>query len=102
MTYRLLRSWKDGVAQHAGTLEDYAHLADGLLAVYAATFEERFFGAARDLMDDTLAHFGESYTQRSCALQFEPDFDLDAELSSARRVTGRDDSGAHLSTEIEP
>ena len=51
---------------------------------------------------DTLAHFGESYTQRSCALQFEPDFDLDAELSSARRVTGRDDPGAHLSTEIEP
>jgi [NiFe] hydrogenase diaphorase moiety large subunit len=51
---------------------------------------------------DTLAHFGESYTQRSCALQFEPDFDLDAELSSARRVTGRDDPGAHLSTEAGP
>ena len=51
---------------------------------------------------DTLAHFGESYEQRSCALQFEPDFDLDAELSGARRVTGRDDAGAHLSTEIEP
>lgn len=51
---------------------------------------------------DTLAHFGESYTQRTCALKFEPDFDLDAELSSARRVTGRDDPGAHLSTENEP
>jgi [NiFe] hydrogenase diaphorase moiety large subunit len=51
---------------------------------------------------DTLAHFGESYTQRTCALQFEPDFDLEAELSSARRVTGRDDPGAHLETEINP
>jgi [NiFe] hydrogenase diaphorase moiety large subunit len=51
---------------------------------------------------DTLAHFGERYTQRSSARQFEPDFDLEAELSSARRVTGRDDPGAHLETEIKP
>ncbi|MEA2027211.1 MAG: hypothetical protein U9O18_11015, partial [Chloroflexota bacterium] len=55
---RLLRSWKDGRAQHAGTLEDHAHLADGLLALYEATFEERFFVAARDLADLVLEHFG--------------------------------------------
>jgi [NiFe] hydrogenase diaphorase moiety large subunit len=48
---------------------------------------------------DTLAHFGQAYTQRSTAAQFQPDIDLDAELSSARRVTGRTDAGAHLSTE---
>ncbi len=54
---RLLRSWKDGRAQHAGTLEDHAHLADGLLALYEASFEERFFVAARDLADLILAHF---------------------------------------------
>ena len=30
---RTLRSWKDGKAQHSGTLEDYANLADGLLAL---------------------------------------------------------------------
>ena len=48
---RLLRSWKDGRAQHAGVLEDHAHLADGLLALYAATFDERWYIAARDLAE---------------------------------------------------
>jgi len=55
---RLLRSWKDGRAQHAATLEDHAHLGDGLLALYEATFEERFFIAARELADTILEHFG--------------------------------------------
>ncbi|MBL8386604.1 MAG: NAD(P)H-dependent oxidoreductase subunit E [Hydrogenophaga sp.] len=48
---------------------------------------------------DTLAHFGQAYAQRSTAAQFQPEIDLDAELSSARRATGRTDAGAHLSTE---
>jgi hypothetical protein len=38
-------------------LEDYTHLADGLLALYEATFDERWFTAARALMDHALAHF---------------------------------------------
>jgi uncharacterized protein YyaL (SSP411 family) len=54
---RLLRSWKDGRAQHAGVLEDHAHLADGLLALYEATFDEQWFTAARDLADLILARF---------------------------------------------
>jgi uncharacterized protein YyaL (SSP411 family) len=58
MSLRLLRSWKDGKAQHAGTLEDYANLAEGLLTLYETTFEERFFVAARDLADGILEHFG--------------------------------------------
>ena len=57
MSLRLLRSWKDGVAQHSGTLEDYANLAEGLLTLYEATFEERFFEAARELADAILEHF---------------------------------------------
>ena len=48
---RLRRSWKDGRARHAAVLEDHAHLADGLLALYEATFEERWFVAARELAD---------------------------------------------------
>ena len=56
---RLSRSWKDGRAVAAGTLEDYTHLADGLLALYQATFEGRRFVAARELADQVLAHFAD-------------------------------------------
>ncbi len=38
-------------------LEDYANLADGLLALYEATFEERWFDAAASLLDVVLDHF---------------------------------------------
>jgi uncharacterized protein YyaL (SSP411 family) len=56
---RLRRSWKDGRALHAGVLEDYTHLAEGLLALYEATFNERWFVAARELMDQVLRHFAD-------------------------------------------
>jgi uncharacterized protein YyaL (SSP411 family) len=48
---RLGRSWKDGRSTGEGVLEDYADLADGLLALYEATFDERWFVAARALAD---------------------------------------------------
>ena len=54
---RIRRSWKDGQARHAGTLEDHACLADGLLALHEATANERWFSAARDLAEAILAHF---------------------------------------------
>ena len=53
----LRRSWKDRRAVGNGVLEDYAHLADGLLALYEADFEERWFTTARRLMDRVLARF---------------------------------------------
>jgi uncharacterized protein YyaL (SSP411 family) len=56
---RLHRSYKDGRARQAGVLEDYANLADGLLALYQVTFDERWFVAARELADQLLAHFGD-------------------------------------------
>ena len=54
---RLGRSWKDGRSTGEGVLEDYADLADGLLALYEATFDERWFIAARGLADAILDHF---------------------------------------------
>ena len=54
---RLRRSWKDGRAQHAATLEDYAHLAEGLLTLYDSTFDERYFKACRELAEAILDHF---------------------------------------------
>ena len=55
----LRRSWKDGRAVGSGVLEDYSHLADGLLSLYEATFDERWFVTARALMDYVLAHFAD-------------------------------------------
>jgi uncharacterized protein YyaL (SSP411 family) len=55
----LRRSWKDGRAVGTGVLEDYTHLADGLLALYEATFDERWFATARALMDAVLSNFAD-------------------------------------------
>ena len=46
---RLRRSWKDGRASADGVLEDHADLAEGLLALYQATFDERWYAAAASL-----------------------------------------------------
>jgi uncharacterized protein YyaL (SSP411 family) len=56
---RLERSYKDGQARLNGYLEDYANLAEGLLALYETTFEENYFVAARELADQILDHFAD-------------------------------------------
>ncbi|HWO94438.1 MAG TPA: thioredoxin domain-containing protein [Dehalococcoidia bacterium] len=49
---RLLRSWRSGSASRLKAyLEDYALLADALLALYEATFEQRWLDHARRLAD---------------------------------------------------
>jgi uncharacterized protein YyaL (SSP411 family) len=57
---RLGRSWKDGRASGQGVLEDYANLADGLLSLYEATFDERWFVTARELADAIVDHFADA------------------------------------------
>jgi [NiFe] hydrogenase diaphorase moiety large subunit len=52
-------------------------------------------GACNPLRD-TIAKFRPAYEQHLKSLHFVAGFDLDAELSQARRATGRNDSGAHL------
>jgi uncharacterized protein YyaL (SSP411 family) len=55
---RLHRTWKPGhEARLNGYLEDYANVADGLLALYEATFEVRWLQASIDLADRMLAEF---------------------------------------------
>ena len=56
---RLRRSWKDGRASAPGVLEDHADLAEGLLALYEATFDERWFGIARQLMHTVMRRFAD-------------------------------------------
>ncbi|HZC19958.1 MAG TPA: thioredoxin domain-containing protein [Rubrobacteraceae bacterium] len=48
---RLRRSYKDGRARFNGYLEDYACVADGLVALYEATFEARWLEEASALAD---------------------------------------------------
>ena len=54
---RLLRTYKAGQAKLKGYLEDYAYVIEGLLAVYEATFELKFFRLARELADTMLSKF---------------------------------------------
>jgi uncharacterized protein len=45
---RLLRTYKDGRAHLAAYLEDHAYLVEALLTLYEATFDVRWFDAARE------------------------------------------------------
>ncbi len=56
---RLLRTWKDGNGRLNAYLEDHAYLLDALLTLYEATFEPRWFEAARALADTTIERFGD-------------------------------------------
>jgi uncharacterized protein YyaL (SSP411 family) len=62
---RLYRTWKSGPEQGEaagqarlnGYLEDYADLAEGLLALYQADFDPRWYTAARQLVEAMTVHF---------------------------------------------
>src|SRR5438067_1842534 len=54
---RMRRGYKDGRATVAGYLEDQAAVADGLLSLYAATFEVRWLEEARVLLEEMLIAF---------------------------------------------
>jgi uncharacterized protein YyaL (SSP411 family) len=57
---RLLRTWKAGTsAKYNAYLEDYAYLADGLLALYQNNFDEQWFVWARELTEMMLDHFSD-------------------------------------------
>lgn len=49
---------------------------------------------------DTIVKFRPAYERRLKSLHFEPGFDMDAELSIGRRMTGRDDPDAHLENRV--
>ncbi len=54
---QLFHTYRQGQAKVRGYLEDYASLADGLLALYEATFDRRWFLEARALVDELLSRF---------------------------------------------
>ncbi len=54
---RLRRSFKDGRARFQANLGDYALLIEGLIDLYQATFEPRYLGEARRLLEITRERF---------------------------------------------
>jgi uncharacterized protein YyaL (SSP411 family) len=57
---RMYRTWKRGhAARLNGYLEDHANVADGLLALYEATFDPRWLEAATELADIILERFAD-------------------------------------------
>ncbi|RAY14372.1 N-acylglucosamine 2-epimerase [Actinomadura craniellae] len=57
---RLLRTSRDGVAgPHAGVLEDYADLAEGLLTLHSVTGDPAYVRTAGELLETVLTRFGD-------------------------------------------
>jgi uncharacterized protein YyaL (SSP411 family) len=56
---RLLRSYNRGRAQLGAYLEDHAFLLEALLTLYEATFDPRWFAAAREFADAILDRFAD-------------------------------------------
>jgi len=56
---RLLRSYNAGQAKLNAYLEDHAFLLEALIALYEATFEPRWFHAAREISDAMIERFAD-------------------------------------------
>ncbi len=54
---RLLHTWRGGTAKLAAYLDDYTALADALVTLYEATFDEAYIAAANELIDTVIARF---------------------------------------------
>jgi len=79
---RLRRVSRDGVAgEPAGVLEDYADVAEGLLALYAVTGDDRRLTAAEQLLDVVLTRFADG----TGGFYDTADDRADAQLASMRR-----------------
>jgi hypothetical protein len=56
---RLLRTFKDGQAKLNAYLEDHAYLVEALISLYEATFDPRWFRAARETADAMIERFAD-------------------------------------------
>lgn len=56
---QLKHSFKDGVAKIDAFLDDYANIIDGLISLYEATFEFRWFDEATRLANEMIARFAD-------------------------------------------
>ena len=56
---RLLRTWKDGEARLNAYLEDHAYLVEALVTLYQASFDVRWFDAARETAETMIERFAD-------------------------------------------
>jgi len=56
---RLLRSWREGTARHSAYLEDYSAMVLGLLSLYQADPNPKWYQAALGMAEQMLAHFSD-------------------------------------------
>jgi [NiFe] hydrogenase diaphorase moiety large subunit len=96
----LLKNCMDKLDAGRGTQHDINEIFH-LSRVLQATSHCGLGHTACNPLFDTLRKFRPSYERRLKSLDFEPAFDLDAALASARQMTGRDDAGAHFHADTE-
>jgi len=96
-TLRVMRSWMRGEARIPGFLEDHAAVALGLLDLYALTFDERWYDAARRLGDSMVAVFWDDATGQF----YDTPADHEALITRPRDVTDNAiPSGTSLAVEL--
>ncbi len=93
----LLRNLMDKLKNGHGSLYDLAEIQK-LNGILQAMSHCGLGHTACNPVLDTIAKFRPAYERRLQHHQFEPAFDLDWALEPARRMTGRDDAGAHFAT----
>jgi [NiFe] hydrogenase diaphorase moiety large subunit len=91
----LLKDYMDKLARGYGAKVDLADI-EWINRLLRNTSHCGLGSSAPNPVVDTLLKFRPAYERRFRSLEFEPAFDLDAALEPARRMTGRDDPGAHL------
>ena len=92
---KLLRDLVEKVAAGRGSrhdLEEMRHIADVMRRASHCGLGH----TAPNHVLNTLDKFPDIYSSRLVSAEYSPAFDLDAALSEARAMTGRDDVGAHL------
>ena len=96
----LVRNLMDKIARNHGSPYDINELFK-LHRVMQGASHCGLGNSACNPVFDTLNKFRPAYERRLKSLDYEPAFDLDAELSQARQMTGRDDAAAHLTNEAD-
>ncbi len=96
----LVRNMMDKIARGQGSPYDINELFK-LHRVMQGASHCGLGNSACNPVFDTLNKFRPAYERRLKSLDYEPAFDLDAALSQARQMTGRDDAAAHLTNEAE-